>query len=71
MQNKQRKVTTRAEQGEGRGTSECLAVYFFPFGEKNYRLLLTMCSAGHKCTALEMVRSMFCGCGDQGELIQW
>lgn len=38
--------------------------------DENYRLLVTMCLAGHKWRDLEIVGSMFRGCGDQGELIQ-
>lgn len=62
VQNKQRKVWLNYWEG---------GVYIFSLwrGEK-YRLLATMCLAGHKWRDLEIVGSLFRGGGDHGELIQ-
>lgn len=60
-----------AEREGQQGQSKKLCSISSPFGEESYRLLVTMCLAGHKWTDLEMVGSMFRGCGDQGELIRW
>lgn len=58
---------------EGAGAKQNALQYIFTRwrGGKNGRLLLTMCLAGHKWADLEMVGSVFWGCGDQGELIRW
>lgn len=56
----------------GRGRAKELNSISSPlWREENYRLLVTMCLAGHKWRDLEIVGSMFRGCEDQGELIQW
>lgn len=60
-----------AEREGQQGQSKKLCSISSPFGEESYRLLVTMCLAGHKWADLEMVGSMFRGCGDQGELIRW
>ena len=39
--------------------------------EENYGLLFTLCCAEHKWAALEIVWSLFRGCGYEGELIRW
>lgn len=70
VQNKQKTVDKPAERATG-AKSKKLCSISSPFGEENYRLLVTVCLAGHKWTDLEMVGSMFRGCGDQGELIRW
>lgn len=74
VQKKECKInrTLWINQQRGRqGQSKKLCSISSPFGEENYRLLVTVCLAGHKWTDLEMVGSMFRGCGDQGELIRW
>lgn len=77
VKNKQRKVWINHQGGGGGGGAGAAGggrgkQYIFSlWREENYRLLVTMCLAGHKWRDLEIVGSMFRGCGDQGELIQW
>lgn len=73
LQNKQRKlwINQQTRKGQGRSETKCFAVYLHPMEGGKGRLLLTMCLAGHKWVDLEMVGSVFSGCGDQGELIRW
>lgn len=72
VENKQRKVWINQETRRGQGRRKMLCSISSPIGRgKNARLLLTMCLAGHNWADLEMVGSVFWGCGDQGELIRW
>lgn len=56
VQNKQRKVWIKRREGGAAGAKQKAEQYIFSlWREENYRLLVTMCLAGHKWRDLEIV----------------